>query len=226
MFTTFAYRTLSLIGCSLALGAAACPVTVGDVRTERDSIPRALAQEKAEAIAIFRASQQPLLWQRAMSGISRIENKLQSTPTNAAAETSALLLTLGDNKLTLHADVLKKSYTACQPTNGLPLYVDRNRRRAPETYVDPEILKGGVNILALKGTNQVPACLSGEALENYLHLRCDQKLQPGDYWRELHARKLDDEQLARLRYYDYLDTHVALRSVPVYQCMEIRSRNH
>jgi len=80
---------------------------------------------------------------------------------------------------------------------------------APETYVDPEILKGGVNILTLKGTKQVPACLSGEALENYLQLRCDQKLQPGDYWRELHARKLDDEQLARLRYYDYLDTHVA-----------------
>ena len=226
MFTTFAYRTLSLIGCSLALGAAACPVTVGDVRTERDSIPRALAQEKVEAIAMFRASQQPLLWQQAMSGISRIENELQSAQTNAAAESSALLLTLGDKKLTLHADVLKQSYTAYRPTNGMPLYVDRNRRRAPETYVDPEILKGGVNILALKGTNQVPACLSGEALENYLHLRCDQKLQTGDYWRELHARKLDDEQLARLRYYDYLDTHVALRSVPVYRCTEIRSRNH
>ena len=104
--------------------------------------------------------------------------------------------------------------------------MDRNRRRAPETYVDAEILKGGVNILTLKGTNQVPACLSGEALEDYLQLRCDRKLQPGDYWRELHARRLDDEQLARLRYYDYLDTHVALRSVPVYQCMEIRSRNH
>ena len=226
MFTTFAYRTLSLIGCSLALGATACPVTVGDVRTERDSIPRALAQEKAEAIAIFRASQQPLLWQRAMSGISRIENKLQSAQTNAAVESSALLLTLGDKKLSLHADVLKQSYSAYRPTNGMPLYVDRNRRRAPETYLDPEILTGGVNILTLKGTNQVPACLSGEALENYLHLRCDQKLQTGDYWRELHARKLDDEQLARLRYYDYLDTHVALRSVPVYQCMEIRSRNH
>ena len=226
MFTTFAYRTLSLIGCSLALGAAAGPVTVADVRTERDSIPRSLAREKAEALAIFRASRQPLLWQRAMSGISRIENKLQSTPTNAAAETSALLLTLGDKKLTLQAGVLKKSYTACRPVNGLPLYVDRNRRRAPETYLDPEILKGGVNILTLKGTNQIPACLSGEELEDYLQLRCDQKLQTGDYWRELHARKLDDEQLARLRYYDYLDAHVALRSVPVYQCMEIRSRNH
>jgi hypothetical protein len=226
VFTTFAYRTLSLIGCSLALGAAASPVTVGDVRIERDSIPRALAQEKAEAIEIFRASQQPLLWQRAISGISCIENKLQGTQTNAAADSTALLLTLGDKKLNLHADVLKKSYTACRPANGMPIYVDRNRRRTPETYVDPEILKDGVNILTLKGTNQVPACLSAEELEDYLQLRCDQKLQPGDYWRELHARKLDDEQLARLRYYDYLDTHVALRSVPVYQCMEIRSRNH
>ena len=74
-----------------------------------------MAQDKAEAIAIFRASQQPLLWLRAMSGISCIENKLQSTPTNAPAETSALLLTLGDKKLTLHADVLKKSTPLASP---------------------------------------------------------------------------------------------------------------
>jgi len=217
---------LSLIGCSLALSVAAVPVTVEDVRAERESIPRSLAREKVEAIEIFRASGQPLLWQRAMCGISCIENKLQGTPTNAAAESSAPQVPLGDRKLTLHADVLKKTYTACRPANGMPLYVDRNSRRAPETYIDPEILRAGVNILIPKGTNQVPACLGGQELEDYLHLRCDQKLRTGGYWKELHARRLDDEQLARLRYYDYLDTHVALRSVPVYQCIEIRSRNH
>ena len=226
MFTTFAYRTWSLIGCSLTLSVAAGPVTVEEVRAERESIPRALARDKVEAIEIFRASHQPLLWQRAVCGLSCIENKLQAVQTNAAAEPSATQVLLGDRKLTPHADVLERTYTACQPANGMPVYVDRTRRRAPETYVAPEILKAGVNILIPKGTNEVPACLAGQELEDYLHLRCDQKLRIGDYWKELHARRLDDEQLARLRYYDYLDTHVALRSVPVYQCMEIRSRNH
>ena len=226
MFTTFAYRTWSLIGCSLTLSVAAGPVTVEDVRAERQSIPRALARDKVEAIEVFRASHQPLLWQRAVCGISCIENKLQTVQTNAAAGPSPLQVLLGDRRLTPHADVLVRTYTACQPANGMPVYVNRTSRRAPETYVAPEILKAGVNILTPKGTNEVPACLAGQELEDYLHLRCDQKLRTGDYWKELHAHRLDDEQLARLRYYDYLDTHVALRSVPVYQCMEIRSRNH
>ena len=227
MFTTFAYRMWSLIGCSLTLSVAAGPVTVEDVRAERQSIPRALARDKVEAIEIFRASHQPLLWQRAVcGGLSCIENKLQAIQTNAAAGPSTPQVLLGDRKLTPRADVLERTYTACQPANGLPVYVDRTSRRAPETYVAPEILKSGVNILIPKGTNEVPACLAGQELEVYLHLRCDQKLRTEDYWKELHARRLDDEQLARLRYYDYLDTHVALRSVPVYQCMEIRSRNH
>ncbi len=55
MFTTFAYRTLSLIGFSLALTAAAGPITSDDVRVERGIIPKALAQEKVEAVEILRA---------------------------------------------------------------------------------------------------------------------------------------------------------------------------
>jgi hypothetical protein len=225
---TSAYRTLSLIGCSLTLSAvaAAGPLTAADVRTERDAIPRYLAQEKAEAIEMFGASQQALLRDRAMSGISRIENKLQSGATNVVVEPNALLLPLGEKKLVLHADVVKKSYTAYRPSNGKPLYVNTKGLRAPETYVAPEFLRTGVNILIPKGTVRVPVRLGGDELEDYLQLRCDRKLQTGDYWKELHARKLDDEQLARLRYYDYLDTHAALRSVPVYQCTELRSRTH
>ena len=223
---TFAYRTLSLIGCSLtmSLGVAAGPLDSTDVCAERGAIPKALAHEKAEAIEVFRASQQALLRDRAMSGISQVENKLQGAQTNATVESDAPLLSLGETKLTVHANVLKKSYTVHHPSNGKPIYVNINGRRAPENYVAPEILSTGVNILTPKGTVRVPVCLGGEELENYLQLRCDQKIQTGDYWKELHARKLDDQQLARVRYYDYLDTHVALRSVPVYQCMEIRSR--
>ena len=227
MFTTFAYRTLSLIGCSLALAAAAGPITPEDIRAERGIIPKALAQEKAEAIEIFRASQQPLLCRRAIAGISRIEHKLENTATNTAPDTLDIkLLPLGDKRIPLHAEVKKKSYTTHRPANGLPTYLDAKRGRSPEAYLSPEVLAAGANILKPKATLQVPACLGSEELEDYLHLRCDRKFRSGDYWKELHAGRLDDQQLTCLRYYDYLDANVALRSVPVYQCTEVQSRNH
>jgi hypothetical protein len=224
---TFAYRTLSLIACSAALAAAAGPIAPEDIRAEREMIPKTLAQEKAEAAEIFRVSQQPLLYRRAMAGISRIEDKLANSPTNASLETPDLkLLPLSDKKVPLQAEVKGKSYATHRPANGLPTYLDTKNRRSPEAYLRPEALAGGVNILTPKATLQVPACLGSEELENYLHLRCDLKLRTGDYWKELHADRIDDGELACLRYYDYLDANVPLRSVPVYQCTEIRGRNH
>ena len=227
MFMIFAFHTLSLIGFSLAFSVAAGSITPEDVRAERGTIPKALALEKAEAVELFRASQQPLLCRRALAGISRTEDKLANAPTNTASNSpDPLLLPLGDKRFTLRAEVQKKSYTAHRPANGMPTYLDTNGRRAPEAYLNPEVLKGGANILTFKAALQVPACLSQEELEDYLHLRCDRKIRIGDYWRELHAGRLNDQELASLRYYDYLDANVALRSVPVYQCTEVRSRNH
>jgi len=227
VFTTFAFPTLSLIGCSLALAAAAGPITPEDIRAERGIIPKALAQEKAEAMEIFRASQQPLLYRRATAGISRIEDKLANTATNEAPDTPDLeLLSLGDKGSPLRAEVNKKSYTTHRPANGLPTYLDAKHRRSPEMYLSPEALAAGANILTPEATLQVPACLGPEELEDYLHMRCDRKFRSGDYWKELHAGRLNDHELACLRYYDYLDTNVALRSVPVYQCTEVQSRNH
>ncbi len=227
MFTTFAYRTLSLIACSVALATAAGPITPEDVRVEREIIPKVLAQEKAEAAEIFRASLQPLLYRRAMAGISRVEDKLSDVLTNAVPhEADFKFIPLGDKKVSLQAEVKRKSYTTHRPANGLPTYLDTKSRRAPEAYLNPEVLAGGVNILTPKGTLQVPACLGQEEMENYLHMRCDRKLRTGDYWKELHAGRLDGQELACLRYYDYLDANVPLRSVPVYQCTEIQGRNH
>ncbi len=227
MFTTFAYRTLSLIGCSLALAAAAGTISPEDIRAEREIISQTLAREKAEAAEIFRASQQPLLYRRAMAGISRIEDKLSDVSTNAVPpEPDFKFIPLGDKKVPLQAEVKRKSYSTHHPTNGLATYLDTKRRRSPETYVSPEALAGGINILTPKATLQVPACLASEELENYLHMRCDRKFQPGDYWKELHAARLSEQELACLRYYDYLDANVPLRSVPVYQCTEIQGRNH
>ena len=227
MFTTFAYRTLNLIGCSLTLAASAGPITPKDVRAEREIIPQALALEKAQAAEIFRASQQPLLYRRAMAGISLIEDKLMAVATNATSLSTNLdLVPLGNKRFPMQAEVKKKTYATHWPANGLPTYLDRNGRRSPEAYLNPEVLAGGVNILSPEGTLQVPACLASEELENYLHMRYDRKFQPGDYWKQLHAGRLNEQELACLRYYDYLDANVPLRSVPVYQCTEIQGRNH
>jgi hypothetical protein len=227
VFTTYAYRTLSLIACSLALDVLAGPITPEDVRAEREILPKALAQEKAEALEIFQASQQPLLCRRAMAGISRIEDKLAATAANAASRERDLKLTpLGNTPAPLQAEVNKKTYTTHRPTNGMSAYLDSTGRRSPETYLSPEALAAGANILAPKGSLQVPACLGADELENYLRWRCDRKVRTGDYWKELHAGRLTDRELACLRYYDYLDANRPLRSVPVYQCTEIQSRNH
>lgn len=224
---TFAYRMLSLIASSLSLAVAAGPVTPEDVRAERETIPKALAQEKAEAAEIFRASQQPLLCRRALAGISRIEAKLPNIATDAALQEADLkFIPLGDKRVPLHAEVKKKVFTTRHPANGLPTYLDTKNRRTPEAYLSPEVLAAGVNILTPKATLQVPACLGGEELENYLHMRCDRKFRLGDYWKELHAGRLKDEELTRLRFYDYLDANVPLRSVPVYQCTEIQGRHY
>ena len=227
MFTTFAYRTLRLIACSLALNVLAGPITPEDVRAERENFPKALAQEKAEAAEIFRVSQQPLLCRRAIAGISRIEDKFANIATNAASHEAHLkLIPLGNKRVPLQAEVKKRSYTTHRPANGMPAYLASTGHRSPEAYVSPDVLAGGVNILTPKGTLQVPACLGADELENYLHWRCDRRIRSGAYWKELHAGRLNDQELARLRYYDYLDANVALRSVPVYQCIEIQSRNH
>jgi hypothetical protein len=225
--TTFAYRTLRLIACSLALNVLAGPITPEDVRAERELFPKALAQEKTEAAEIFRSSQQPLLCRRAIAGISRIEDKLANMAINAPShEVPLKLIPLRNKRVPLQAEVKKRSYTTHRPTNGMPAYLDSPGRRSPEAYLGPEMLAGGANLLTPKGTLQVPACLGGEELENYLHIRCDRRFRFGDYWKELHAGRLKDEELARLRFYDYLDANVPLRSVPVYQCTEIQGRNH
>ena len=227
MFTTFAYRTLRLIACSLALNVLAGPITPEDVRAEREIFPKPIAQEKAEAAEIFRASQQPLLYRRAIAGISRIEDRLANMAINATShEVPIKLIPLGNKRVPLQAEVKKRSYTTHRPTNGMPAYLDSTGRRSPEAYLSREMLGGGANILTSKGALLVPACLGADELENYLFWRCDRKIRTGAYWNELHAGRLNDQELACLRYYDYLDANVALRSVPVYQCIEIQSRNH
>src|ERR1039458_4730817 len=70
-------------------------------------------------------------------------------------------------------------------------------------------------------SHAAPACLPALELEDYIHLRIECGLKTGDYWAQLYANKYTDEQLALLRYYDYLDTSTPMQPVAVYRCTEL-----
>jgi hypothetical protein len=199
------------------------PLTPADVQEERATIPSALAAEKAEANQVFQASRQFSLACRALEGISRIEDSLSQVSTNVPAATAEMRPTiLGEKRMPLGVTVIKRIHTTTVPTNGFNCYLDAQNRRSPELYLDSASLKRGVNVLVPKGVFPIPSCLQAAEVDDYLIERIDRNLTVGAYWNHLHSGRIPDEELARLRYYDYLDTHTPLHSVPVYQCTEIR----
>lgn len=227
MFSTSALLTLMSIACSLTIAAKANPLTAEDVRAEREQIPKPIAQEKAQAAELFRASQNAPLLKRVTSGISVVEDKLQQTDIVTCHTNDEIKADiLGGKQLTLYARSEARTFSSHRPTNSLPLYLDASGRKKPETYLRPEELQGGVNILVPWKTIDAPACLTVTELESYIQMRCDFKLKTGDYWSQLHASRLNDEQLAQLRYYDYLDIYAPKQPVLVYHCTELRGRNN
>jgi hypothetical protein len=220
---------LTSIACSLLLPTAADanPLTPEDVRAERKQIPREIAQEKAHAAELFRASRNTPLLKRVTSGVSIVENKLGSadmTIRRKIEETEAGVL--GEKQFTLYARTEGRTYSGHHPTNSLPLYLDPSGRKKPETYLPSDELQRGVNILVPWKNIDAPACLTAVDLESYILVRCDLRLKTGDYWSQLHASRLTDEQLAKLRYYDYLDLHTPMQPVPVFHCTELRGRSN
>jgi len=221
VFSTFAYPTLISTVCSLVLTHAvdANPITQEDVRAEREQITREIAREKAQAAELFRAGQNLPLLKRVSSGVSTVENKLTEANIVARPRMEEIeAAPLGKRQITLYARTETRTYSAHRPTNSLALYVDPNGRKKPETYLATEDLRRGVNILVPWKTMEAPACLTASELEGYIRMRCDFKLKTGDYWSQLHASRLNDEQLAQLRYYDYLDIHAAKQPVLVFHC--------
>ena len=221
MLRSIAY---SLLLANTALGN---PLTSEDVRRERTLIAKGLAQEKAQAAELFRASQNVPLLRRVTAGVSVVENKLASADTTSRQELADVeTRNLEEQQLTLHAPADARTYSAHHPTNSLACYLDVNGRKNPETFLPREELQRGANVLVPWQTIDAPACLAAAELEGYIRMRCDLKFKTGDYWSQLHASRLNDEQLAHLRYYDYLDLHAPRRPVLVYRCTELRGRNH
>ena len=229
MYSISALPTLMSIACSLFLtiAAKANPLTPEDVRAEREQIPKQIAQEKAQAAELFRASQNGPLLKRVTSGVSVVENKLQQTDIVTRRTNDDIKADiLGARQITLYARAEARTFLSHRPTNSLPLYLDSSARKNPETYLRSEALQSGVNILVPWKTIDAPACLTAAELERYIQMRCDLKLKTGDYWSQLLASRMNDEQLAQLRYYDYLDLNAPKQPVLVFHCTELRGRSN
>jgi hypothetical protein len=209
------------------MAAKADLLTPADIRAEREQISKQIAQEKAQAAELFRASQNGPLLKRATSGVSVVENKLQQTDIVTRRTNDDIKADiLGARQITLYARAEARTFSSHRPPNSLPLYLDTSGRNNPETYLRPDELQSGVNILVPWKTIDAPACLNATELEDYIQMRCDLKLKTGDYWSQLHASRLNDAQLAQLRYYDYLDIYAPKQPVLVFHCTELRGRNN
>jgi hypothetical protein len=214
--------TLTAISMLVSVAAAAGPLSTEDVRLERQSIPPEVCQEKARAFAQLRVSGSDLAKWVLVSGTSTIQNKLY------AADASVIIPTretpsdqLGSEKFNFGIEVSRRNFSAHYPGNGLKNIIDAKGVPHPELFVSPTDLQTGVNLLVPFKTIQAPACLSALDLEEYIHLRLECGLKTGDYWAQLHSNKYTDEQLALLRYYDYLDANAPKQPVSVYRCTEL-----
>ena len=219
-----AFRAWILTASSLLFGIAALagPLSADDIRLERQAVPRDICLEKTRAYSCLQSSGSGLSRWILLNGVSTVQNKLASVDISTVIPPcEAPLETLGTHPEPLGAGVASRRFSAHFPDNGHKNILDVRGTERPERYVAPSDLQSGVNVLAPFKTILAPACLSASDLESYIHLRVDLGLKPGDYWACLHAAKLTDEQLALLRYYDYLDSNAPKQPVAVHHCTEV-----
>jgi hypothetical protein len=170
-----------------------------------------VCQEKARAFAQLQVSGSDLAKWVLSSGTSTIQNEL------SAADTSVIIPTretafdrLGGKQSNLRIEVSRRTFLAHYPGNGLKTILDTKGVPHPEVFIASEDLQAGVTLLVPFKTIQAPACLPALELEEYIHLRIECGLKTGT-----------DEQLALLRYYDYLDTNAPMQPVAVYRCTDL-----
>ncbi len=223
----FAFRVWILIAGSVLFGlaAAAGPLTAEDVRQEKQVISKESCFEKAQIYPSLQSTGSALAQWVLLSGTSTIQNKL------SAVDRSTVIIprdehfeTLGTKLQSFGDGVSSRQFCTHFPENGYRNILNAKGTLNPERYLSQNDLAAGVNVLIPLKTIPAPVCLSAAELEEYIHLRVELKIKPGDYWAYLHLNKLNDEQLALLRFYDYLDTSAPKRPVAVYRCSELIAR--
>jgi hypothetical protein len=219
----YASRVSILVVASLAASflAQAGPVSSEDVRQERSCVDVGACQEKVRAISQLRFSGGLWKWV-ILSGSSGVQNKLAAIDlTLSTFPWNEPIEQLGGRQIAFALEVKARKFLAHHPANGKANRIDTAGRPHPEVYLTAEELKSGVNILTFLQTLDIPVCLSAVEVENYIYFRVECQLRPGDYWKQLHTGKYTDEQLAVLRYLDYLDANAPTQPVPVYHCTEL-----
>jgi hypothetical protein len=150
-----------------------------------------------------------------------MQNKLSSVDTSVIIPVRKTPLDqLGNKHGSFRVEVSRRTFLAHYPGNGLKNIIDTKGVPIPELFIAQDDLLAGVNLLVPYKTIQAPACLPALELEEYIHLRIECGLKTGDYWAQLYANKYTDEQLALLRYYDYLDANAPTQPVSIYRCTE------
>ena len=216
----YAYIVLILIGSNLFNTAKANPITPNDVNQEKAIISPANCIVKLNTQSRFANSMSALTASVLTTGIAAIDNKLESQLNYPTIPPLTIdFAALNKTPMPPRAYTRNKPYTCHHPDNNLPNFL------ADETSlskIPPNVKQ--FNLLKARTTLQAPACLTFKELEDYIRLRVDQNLELGAYWRELHQPQRTANDLALLRWFDYLDENTSKQPVTVYTCTTYQLR--
>lgn len=217
---TYVSTILTLVGINLALSALANPITPNDVKQERALINPANCMVKVNIQSLFASSMPELTAYALTTGIADIDNKLVEPQNSRTIQPLPVEFSQISKPTSQPRAYFKHaSYTCHSPSNSLPNFL-------ATTTALPQIPQNAhkFNLLEVKAIIQVPTCLTFKELEAYIRLRFDKNLGLGAYWKELHRTRITPEDLALLRWFDYLDENNPKQPVTVYTCTEYQLR--
>ena len=221
----YALHVLILSASNLfVLTGLAVPITAEDVQLERQSIPSSICIEKHNAYENLTAGGSQLSQWPLIQGISPIYNKRINVDTslyiptrNTTLENPQQAQVLSPRQGMIANYTLSTNFVHF-PSNNFRNFISTPDMKHPEQYIKPEILHQGINVLTMVKSELIPSCLTAVEVEEYIQLRYQLKFDVGDYWLLLHSGTLSDNQLAALRYYDYLDQKANKQLVSIYNC--------
>lgn len=222
---TYVYHALILAALLNIEARAACPISAKDVALERKALSSTLAMQKNEFLSLASSIHLNACIQPANRGISLVENQLQDS-LNIQGQVSKVNFEDLGTKVFGAKIQPTSAYFTHNPTNGFKSILLHVGTKHPDAYLDPKDLQSGINLLIPAGSLSCPACLTSEDLEGYIHSRKDLKQGLGEYWNNLFSKRYTDEQLALLRYYEYVEINSPKVDVPVFYCTVVFGRNH
>lgn len=202
-----------------------CPITLQDVIWERQAISREVAQVKQRGLQMLQhipKAKAPLI----VNGISVVQNKLnQHLPGSPVQTNPPPINLLSNDQYKVSLDDLIVQYHTNRWLNMVQqsIYSLKGDLKDVITRIHPDQYQDGVWIISQHRKLAVPLQIPAQLCNDYIHVRYNMHVAPGEYWSRLHTQE-DLLLLARLRYYDYLDVTCPQVMVVVYDAYYIHSR--